>query len=244
MKNCNLLLILSISLIAILSAEYLLDDDQNTSPAEAADLEQMYRDAIEDSMVAEEDEICNKLTPIIESNTELQWMECSDEKYILVVTWTKYPESYPVGSNVSTWWGDTWVMVIPELKCFVEKNDIPDEKLTLRLEQLIGLPYSNGNEYFVEMWVRPEDLFRPSPDPEITDTQAQLNFNENVSQEHASWFNSLKNTTYKEYPWTRLGYTYDWGNPDSEVGLSEYVVRNNSTVIVSSVSTTLDYFDQ
>jgi hypothetical protein len=93
------------------------------------------------------------------------------------------------------------------------------------------------------MWVRPEDLFRPSPDPEITDTQAQLNFNENVSQEHVYWFNSLKNTTYDKYPWTRLGYTYDWGNPDSEVGLSEYVLRNNSTVIVSSVSTTLDYFD-
>jgi hypothetical protein len=244
MKNSNLLLILSISLIAILSAEYFLNDYQSTSPSEAADLEQMYRNAIEDAMVAEEDEVYNGLTPIIESNTELQWMEYSSEKYVLVATWTKYPQSYPIGSNVSTWWGDTWVMVIPELKCFVETNDIPDEQLTLRLEQLIGLPYNNGNEYFVEMWVRPEDLFRPSPDPEITDTQAQLNFNENVSQEHVFWFNSLKNTTYDEYPWTRLGYTYDWGNPDSEVGLSEYVVRNNSTVIVSSVSTTLDYFDQ
>lgn len=95
-------------------------------------------------------------------------------------------------------------MVIPELKSFVETNDVPDGELTLRLEQLIGLPYNNGNEYFVEIWVRPEDLFRPSPDPEITDTQAQLDFYENVSQEHAYWFNSLKNTTYDKYPWSRL----------------------------------------
>ncbi len=26
------------------------------------------------------------------------------------------------------------------------------------------------------------------------------------------------------YPWTRLGYTYDWGNPKNHVGLSEFVV--------------------
>jgi hypothetical protein len=41
-----------------------------------------------------------------------------------------------------------------------------------------------------------------------------------------------------------MGYTYDWGNPDGEIGMSEYVIRNNSTVIVSSVSTTSDYFEQ
>ena len=27
------------------------------------------------------------------------------------------------------------------------------------------------------------------------------------------------------YPWTRLGYTYDWGNPRNLVGLSEFVLR-------------------
>lgn len=244
MKNSNLLLILTISLIAILSAGCVLDDDQDTSPSQVTDLELMYMTAIEDAMVAEEEEIYNQLTPITESDSQLQWINDTGDKYVLVVTWTKYPDSYPVGSNVSTWWGDTWVMVIPELKDFVDTNDIPDEELTLRLEQLIGLPYNDGNEHFVEIWVRPDDLFRPSPDPDITDTQAQLDFNENVSKEHIDWFNSLKNTTYDSYPWTRLGYTYDWGDPDSDVGLSEYVIRNNSTVMVSSVSTTLDYFDQ
>jgi hypothetical protein len=27
------------------------------------------------------------------------------------------------------------------------------------------------------------------------------------------------------YPWTRLGYSYDWGNPKNPVGLSEFVLR-------------------
>jgi hypothetical protein len=26
-------------------------------------------------------------------------------------------------------------------------------------------------------------------------------------------------------PWTRLGYTYDWGNRDNHVGLSEFIIR-------------------
>lgn len=244
MKISNLLLVVSVLMVAILAAGFILDYKQDTSSAEVTDLEQMYRAAIEDAMVAEDEEIYRELAPITEYNTDLQWMEVSGEKYVLMVTWTKYPESYPVGSSVLTWWGDTWVMVIPELRGFVEKNDIQDDELTLRLEQLIGLPYNDGNEYFVEMWVRPDDLFRPSPDPEITDTQAQLDFPENVSREHVEWFNSLKSTTYDEYPWSRLGYTYDWGNADSDVGLSEYVIRNDSEVIVSSVSTTLDYFGQ
>nr|WP_321429358.1 hypothetical protein [uncultured Methanolobus sp.] len=242
MKNSNLLLIFSISMVAILSTGCVLDGNQDSSGV--TDLDQMYQAAIEDAMVAEDEEIYTELSPIIESNTELQWSEVSGDKYVLVVTWTKYPESYPVDSNVSTWWGDTWVMVIPELKDFVEQNDVQNDELTLRLEQLIGLPHDDGNEYFVEMWVRPDDLFRPTPDPEVTDTQAQLEFNENVSQEHVEWFNSLNNSTYDEYPWTRLGYTYDWGNPDSDIGLSEYVIQNSSTVIVSSVSTTSDYFGQ
>ncbi|WP_135607307.1 hypothetical protein [Methanococcoides methylutens] len=246
MNKSNLLLILSIPLVllALLSTGFFLNNDAVASSPEVTDLEQIYRSAIEDAMIAEEDEICKELVPITESNTELQWMEDSGEKYVLVVTWTKYPESYPVGVNVSTWWGDTWVMVIPELKGFVQQNDIQDDELTVRLEQLIGLPYDNGNNYFVEMWVMPDDLFRPAPDPEITDTQAQLYFHENVSQEHLEWFNSLNSTTYEEYPWTRLGYTYDWGDPKSDVGLSEYVVKENSQVIINSVSTTHDYFDQ
>ncbi|NPE28699.1 hypothetical protein HNV12_12165 [Methanococcoides sp. SA1] len=244
MNKSNLLLILSLLLVSVISAGFVLNNDALSSSAQVTDIEQMYQTAIEDAMLAEEDEIYKKLVPIIESNTELQWMDDSGEKYVLLVTWTKYPESYSVESNVSTWWGDTWVMVIPELKGFVQENNIQDDELTLRLEQLIGLPPGDGNDHFVEMWVKPYDLFRPTPDPEITDTQAQLDFHENVSQEHVDWFNSLNISTYDEYPWTRLGYTYDWGDPASDVGLSEYVIRKDSEVIVSSVSTTIDYFYQ
>jgi hypothetical protein len=37
------------------------------------------------------------------------------------------------------------------------------------------------------------------------------------------------------YPWTRLGYTYDWGNPKSEIGLSEFVIKNGAPIKIHSV---------
>jgi hypothetical protein len=48
----------------------------------------------------------------------------------------------------------------------------------------------------------------------------------------------------KGYPWTRLGYTYDWGNPESEVGLSEFVVAAGSTVSIEAVSDNETYCGQ
>ena len=36
-----------------------------------------------------------------------------------------------------------------------------------------------------------------------------------------------------KYPWTRLGYTYDWADNGEEYGLSEFVVRKNSEVKVA-----------
>jgi len=43
------------------------------------------------------------------------------------------------------------------------------------------------------------------------------------------------------YPWTQLGYTYDWGNPETEVGLSEFVIKTNSKVKVNRIESTLKY---
>ena len=54
----------------------------------------------------------------------------------------------------------------------------------------------------------------------------------------------LRAASYGEdgYPWTQLGYTYDWApGAESEVGESEFVVRAGSEVIVESVTSQADY---
>ncbi|MDO5835443.1 MAG: hypothetical protein Q4P17_02955 [Methanobacterium sp.] len=163
-----------------------------------------------------------------------------------MVAWTKYPSSYPVGQSIRTTWGDTWVTVYPEVKNYFTNKSTSVEDPRLEVAQLLGLPSDTNNSYFVELWVKPVDLFRPSADNEINDTVAQLYFPGSTDLSYKIWF--INNTIYsyftKKLPWTRLGYTYHWENPGSKVGLSEFVIKKNSEVKVKSLTPTADYLNQ
>ena len=49
------------------------------------------------AMFPEGDDIYNNLTYIVESNNNLSWQGEGADKRVLVVAWTKYPSSYPIG---------------------------------------------------------------------------------------------------------------------------------------------------
>lgn len=205
-----------------------------------------YMSAVFNAEFPNEGDIYNNLTPIMESNNNLSWAGQGEDKRVLMVTWTKYSSSYPVGQSVRTYWGDTWVTVYPELKNYFTTHPSNNEDMDIQVAELLGMPPNTNNSYFVELWVKPADLFRPSADNEINDTVAQLNFPPNTDLVYKEWF--LNNTIYsyftKRLPWTRLGYTYHWENPESKIGLSEYVIKNNSEVIVKSKASTSDYLNQ
>lgn len=44
------------------------------------------------------------------------------------------------------------------------------------------------------------------------------------------------------FPWTRLGYTYDWTDDKRDVGLTEFVVAKGSTVYLEAVGGQPDFF--
>jgi hypothetical protein len=123
--------------------------------------------------------------------------------------------------------------------------------LAQRLEQLLGLPADNHKTRMVELWVEPRDMFRACIDAEIDDTQCQLEPPADVTDAHRAWFDALRARSYGSngvggYPWTQLGYTYDWGSGTMghgafPVGLSEYVVRSGASVHVVSVVSTDAY---
>ena len=46
-----------------------------------------------------------------------------------------------------------------------------------------------------------------------------------------SYFNETK------YPWTRLGYTYDWADNGREYGLSEFIIFSGASVSVDHTYT-------
>ncbi|AKT40405.1 hypothetical protein [Chondromyces crocatus] len=206
-----------------------------------ADLATLYRNAVADAAVAEESEIVDTLTPISLANVDL---ERDNMGRVLMVTWTSY-DGYDNIIGTDTGLGpDVWVTPGRELQAFCRSTGLQGDALNLRLEQRMGLPPNNGKNRIVELWVDADDMFRPSPDPEIDDTRAELDFPNGTPQEHIDWIEHQKSISYGEngYPWTRLGYTYDW-NPEasSVVGESEFVIRKLSNVGVHSVTSQDEY---
>ena len=203
-------------------------------------MEELYQAAIEDAKDAEPDEIVDTLDAISPENTKLVR---DDAGRVLMATWTSYT-GYDDKVGQDTELGvDVWTTVAPEMQAFCQKSGLTGDALDLRLEQLIGLPPGGGDDRVAELWVPVEAMFRPSPDPEITDAVASLDFPSGTPEEHIKWINDLKAESYGPdgYPWTRLGYTYDWHPGSNKVGLSEFVVRQGSTVGVKAVTPTGAY---
>jgi hypothetical protein len=217
-----------------------------TVSGRAADYPTEYMEAVADARIAEVTlERIHTLTPITASNDALIWDGVPGESRVLVTSWVSgdYYDPYIGKEYTLSPTRELWVSVVPEVRRFCAANNIQASAAANRLEQLIGMPLNYGNIKFVEFWVRPADLFRPTPDPEITDTVAEYDFPEGVSEEHKAWFNANRDSTYTSshpFPWTRLGYTYDWG-ATNKIGLSEYIIRRGSTIGVKSVTTTIDY---
>ncbi|MBI9092657.1 MAG: hypothetical protein JEZ12_25855 [Desulfobacterium sp.] len=206
---------------------------------------QAYDDAIADALNPEPREIAHNLVAITRDNPTLQWKQINGIPHVLMVSLTGNTTYYEnnVGHPYNTGTYDLWVTASPEMKQICGSLDLTGEQLKMRLRELLGLVPDAGVLAFVEFWVKPGDLFRPAPDNEIDDTTAGLNLPDNTPAWYRKWFNQLRAGQYFQsaepdhnaYPWTQLGYTYDWGNPQSEQGLSEFVIKENSQVVIQAI---------
>lgn len=235
-RNLILLILLLFISAGVTNSQNLVQSDDTT-------YEKSYKEAVIDAMVAEESEICSTLVVIKPDNYYLKWAN----GYVLVVTLTKDCPSYTVGDTISTSQGEIWVTAVPELKVWYKNNPVSPDKVTLRTEELLGMPFIIADSCLVEIWAKPDDLFRPAYDNEIDKNFSGINFPVNVSSDYVTWFNNNIISSYyptngkSKYPWTRLGYTYDWGNPMHKIGLSEFVIKKNSKVIIKSKQSIKDY---
>jgi len=170
------------------------------------------------------------------------------EGRVRVATYTNW-SGYHADSTL-TLARDVWVTLVPEVR---DSCAGFGAETTLRLEQLLGLPPGAGYDRFAEMSVRLEDLFRPAADPAVTTTRpcpdsvsggCGTRFPPGVSPAHVRWIadNMLNHWMIPQgYPWTRLGYTYNWHPGSPRYGASEYVVRAGSQVRVLSVAPSAQY---
>ena len=228
--NCKQLIAL---LLASLATQSCKDNDSYT-------LEQRYQHAVNDALIIENNEISHDLTEITANNPSLIW----NNGRVLMLTLTGYPDSYPANRTVTTWWGATWVTAVPELSQRYYSTYDYGQNRALRVYQILGLPPDTTYEWLAEVWVDPNDLSRPCPDAEITDNTCGTSFPDTASSSHIEWFNNQYDEAFnqtQQYPWTRLGYTYDWGCCVDEVGVSEFLIRQGSEITVKKLEHISDY---
>ncbi|MDD1606355.1 MAG: hypothetical protein LUP96_06640 [Methylococcaceae bacterium] len=221
-------------------------------------LKQQYQKAVKDAAIVKTKEKTNTLLAITPNNSKLIWNE--DKTKLLVVTWKSRGVYDKFVKNKSQASSDPnhilWVSVAPQVKAFCQAYEHDtDEELNVRLKQYLGLAPDWQYDVFVEMWVSPEHLFRPCVDPEINDTQCETNvpdkfptkitsnrIPENYDQFYKNlYFKSFRGEDKYRAPWTGLGYTYDWGNDDSDIGASEFILMPNAPYQIKQVLTTHEY---
>ena len=202
--------------------------------------------AIADAMNPTPQEVVNNLVAIVRSNPSLVWKDIDDVPHVLMTTLTGNTSYYDgrIGQRFDTGTHDIWVTAVPELRNRCAQSDFARGNLAMRLRQILGLTPASTVKAFVDIWVAPTQMFRPAADNEVTDATAGLTMPSETEAWYRLWFNTTRATQYFQsqvpkhdaYPWTQLGYTYDWGNPGHPQGVSEFVVKQHSTVVIGAIT--------
>lgn len=191
-------------------------------------------------------EICHTLPAIVSPDSlddpRQQWMVSADGKaFVLVGSMMSAAEAegYPAPSDeLFTMDGRMpWVTLPYDLADHLLKRlPVCSDSLEcrMRLVQLLGLPPACDYDCITFFYAEADGLFRPTTDHETTDHEAELDFPASATPDYREWFEDNKQFSYfsdTPYPWTRLGYTYDWHcGTSSHVGPGEFIIREGATV--------------
>lgn len=207
------------------------EEETATLAENETDFQMLFDEAVKDAMIIDADEVL----PVASLAKGQPYAVYDEEGRILLYTFHKYPDSYPDGADVKLEWGNVWTFTGGELETWYQENKTDVTDWHMRMKELIGLRPDNEADYFTAMWAEPEDIFRPAYTTDIETTEMTDCFSEDVSEEYKAWFDSNIISSYFDgkYPWTRLGYTYDWADNGAEYGLSEFIVKKDSEVKVA-----------
>jgi hypothetical protein len=224
--------------------------------ASTARVDDEYALAVRRAAVVEQSQIVNDLQPLDRANASLVWS--ADGSRVLALTWKSQStyerffrnqtQTSPDEANV------VWVTLAPQVQRFCqnylhENPKATDADVILRLKQYLGLNASRAYDVFLEMWIDPAEVFRPCVDPEPTDSTCNLEFAPTppVVKGIANYPAFYKNLYFDDFrtppgiPWTGLGYTYDWGNPRSREGASEFILVPGARYEIRHVVPTAQY---
>ena len=204
-------------------------ESSNPDDTTTADL---YATAMQDAVFADESEI-RELVTITKESDMVTWNE--DGTKVLMLSWHRYPDSYQAGQSFTCAYGEVWVFTDREILAWYEDNADGVTDWTLRLEQLIGLPENKGYTHVSAFWVDTNEMIGPAYVTDITAQITPSSLDASALGDYKDWFDGNIIWSYFDsaYPWTRLGYTYDWGNGGDEYGLSEFIILPDSEIEVA-----------
>lgn len=203
--------------------------------ADAAD-DGRWQTAMTDAVFAEDEEI-HPLVTLTAEDSRTVWDDAGER--VLLLTWHNYPDECEPGTHIGEY-GDIWATSLGEMESWFEENGEDVTDWTLRFAQLLGVHADEGYTRFTAFWVSPEDVVRPAF---VTDVTKQMENDYGlVTGAWKEWFdaNILYSYFESDYPWTRLGYTYDWGGA-REYGLTEFLVRDPSRTEIAFTMTTDEF---
>jgi hypothetical protein len=161
---------------------------------------------------------------------------------VLVATLTRV--NYTAGESFAPR-GDIWVTGVPEVQTICRGFRVD---VQMQLRELIGLPPDQDISHAVVFRAHLSDIFRPSPWPDTstqwpcesaTATNCGNSFPPNADPAHVQWIataNLALHSVPNGYPWTHLGYTYNWAPGADRYGASEYIISKKAAHPVYVVS--------
>ena len=154
---------------------------------------------------------------------------------VLLVTFHDAPEYYKEGTDNILKIHVMWTATAKELSYKMTSD--PSNCSRIRISQIIGIGPKDRLTDVSVISVNISDLFRPAYNPDVTVNRMSFNL-ESDNKAFISFFkNNFVNNTY---PWTALGYTYDYGKED-HYGLSEFVLLKGSRYYVEKTVKIDDY---
>lgn len=222
-----------------------------------ARLLEAYNAAVADAAVFDSRQIVSELSAISADMTFGSWHECAS------LDWAKAA----IGESIALE-RELWVTISSEMTAACAGFARNHEPLALRIQQLLGLPpvltETPRDTCFVNVQLADlSGIFRPctNPDPmstiacagEATPPGSGASFPWWTSTGYLEWYTNQKLSSYQVtqeagtpeaplttvgYPFTGLGYTYNWKPGGDFVGLAEFVIPAGATVTVNAVVTT------
>ena len=238
-RSLAVLLILAMLALTNFAACATPDSSSNSSGHAGQTNAELYKAAVLDAMVIEDDDIF-PLVAITKDSPMCSWDESGR---VLMLTHHSYPDSYVAGEEYTLAYGAVWTFTDKEIAKWYKENKSGVTDWALRFKQLIGLPEERTYTHFSALWTEPDDIIRPGYAWRLADTVGAAAFFEEPDAEYKAWFDSNIIWSYfdSSYPWTRLGYTYDWAADTGKYGLSEFLVRKDAVTTVDFTMSTEEF---